>query len=298
MGDRGLPACLSPARAGADLIRLAEGADRNALTGALVILEGAREGLLQFGNFIGDTRLDGRRLIVRSSRLSARAVEEMLDDVSNELASLPFFADTPTFAPYNRDRAMTPDALYHAYAFLRDGMHPRGRHDVPGAVERILARRHEALRTREPTLIPLGRADRVDAATLAAIFSEPELLSPIAVGSPLETHPLAVRLGGRMPETIRTRPLEHSTDNRENRFVVAALQTMSDIARQFEQFARLSRRPSSSINVQEAAEIASRLDRWRRHPVLERLVGVRQVPVQSTVLRGRAGYRELLHFYA
>jgi uncharacterized protein len=193
---------------------------------------------------------------------------------------------------------MTPDALYHAYAFLRDGMRARGRHDVPGAVERILARPHEALLRREPTLIPLGRADRVDAATLAAIFSEPELLSPIAVGSPLETHPLAVRLGGRMPEMIRRRPLEHSTDNRENRFVVAALQTMSDIARQFEQFARLSRRPSSSINVQEAAEIASRLDRWRRHPVLERLVGVRQVPVQSTVLRGRAGYRELLHFYA
>jgi predicted component of viral defense system (DUF524 family) len=280
------------------LVRLGQGADRQVLSGALSILEGALEGLLQFGNFIGDARLGGRRIVVRSSRLDAASVQDMLDDVSGHLASLPFFADTPTLAPYARDRAAAPDALYHAYVFLRDAMETRGRHDLPGAVERILARPHESLRAQEPRLTPLARANRIDAATVAAIVSEPEFLSPILAGSALESHPLARHLGGRMPEMIRTAPLEHTTDNRENRFVVAALEVASDIARQFERLALGSARPSSWVNAREAATIASRLDRWRRRPVLERLDAQRSVPVQSTVLRGRAGYRELLRFYS
>ena len=43
--------------------------------------------------------------------------------------------------------------------------------------------------------------------------------------------------------------------------------------------------------------MAARLDRWRRHPVLDPLAGRAAVPIHSTVLRGRAGYRELLRFY-
>ena len=40
------------------LVRLGEGADPHVLAGALTILDGAHEGLLQFGNFIGETDLE------------------------------------------------------------------------------------------------------------------------------------------------------------------------------------------------------------------------------------------------
>jgi predicted component of viral defense system (DUF524 family) len=279
------------------LVRLGKGADPSVLPGALTVLRGGAEGVLQFGNFVGDAALGGRRLVVRSGRLTAGAVQRMLDDVADELASLPFAAATPTSAPYTRDRTMAPDALYHAYAFLRDGMRARGRHDLPGAVERILARPYESLRMEEAELTPLGQASQIDAATIAAIHSEPELLSPLATDSPLRTHPLARRLDGRMPELIRMRPLRHSTDNRENRFIVAALEAMTDITRRFERFARATGRPSSTVNAQEARVIASTLERWRRHAALEPLRAAREIPMQSTVLRGRAGYRELLRYY-
>ena len=235
------------------LVRLGDGADPNVLSGALAVLRGGREGVLQFGNFIGQAELGGRTLVVRSGRLGAAAVQRMLDEVAEELASLPFSAATPTSAPYARGRTVAPDALYHAYAFLRDGMRARGQHDLPGAVQRILARPHESLRTEEARLIPVGRTSQIDAATLAALHSEPELLSPLSSGSPLASHPLARRLNGRMPEFVRTRPLGHTTDNRENRFVVAALDVMTDITQQFERVACASRRVSSAMNAREAA---------------------------------------------
>jgi len=279
------------------LVRLKESADPSVLQGALTVLQGGTEGVLQFGNFVGDATLGGRRLVVRSGRLTDGAVGRMLDEVAEELASLPFAAATPTSAPYARDRSMGPDALYHAYAFLRDGMQARGRHDLPGAVERILARPHESLGTEEAKLVPLGHASQIDAATLGAIQSEPELLSSLASGSPLATHPLARQLNGRMPEFIRMRPLRHTTDNRENQFVVTALEAMTDITRRFERFARVSGRPSSAVNAQDAGAIASALERWRRHTALAALRAAPAMPLQSTVLRGRAGYRELLSYY-
>lgn len=279
------------------LVRLGEGADPNVLTGALTVLRGATEGVLQFGNFVGQAELGGRGLVIRSGRLTAKAVQRMLDDVAAEFASLPFAASTPTSAPYARDRTMAPDALYHAFAFLRDGMHARGRHDLPGAVHRILARPHESLRTHDARLVPLGHASQIDTATLDAIQSEPELLGSVTPDSALATHPLARRLNGRMPELIRVRPLRHSRDNPENRFVVAALEAMTDITRRFERFVRTSGRASSAVNGQEAANIASSLERLRRHPALEPLRPARTIPLQSTVLRGRAGYRQLLRFY-
>ncbi|MDQ6806906.1 MAG: DUF2357 domain-containing protein [Actinomycetota bacterium] len=280
------------------LVRFGEGADPRVLRGALTVLRGGGEGVLQFGNYIGEAALGGRRLVVDSGRLTAGAVQRMLDDVAGELASLPFAAATPASAPYARDRTMAPDALYHAYAFLRDGMQARGGHDLPGAVQRILARPHESLRLEEARLIPLGQASQIDAATLAVIHSEPELLNRLVDGSPLTNHPLARRLNGRMPELIRTPPLGHTTDNRENRFVVAALEAMTDISRRFERFVRASGRTSSALNAREAAAIASTLERWRRHPALEPLRAARGIPLESTVLRGRAGYREILRYYS
>jgi len=280
------------------LVVLRPDAARDVLRGALDVPHGGSEGVLRFGNFIGIAELGGRRLIVRSDRLTAEAIDDMLDAVAGRLASLPFAGAAPTSAVYTRDRSLGPDALYHAFALLRDAMHARGRHDLPSAVERVLARPHEALRSQDPQLEPLAKTGRIDAATLYAVQSEPELLSPIASGSALATHLLAVRLNGRMPEFIRVRPLGHTTDNRENRFVVAALDAMSDVVRRFERYARSSGRTSSAVNARDAAEIADQLDRWRRHRVLEHLRPAREVPLQSTVLRGRAGYREVLRFYS
>jgi len=76
-----------------------------------------------------------------------------------------------------------------------------------------------------------------------------------------------------------------------------ALEAMTDITGRFERFVRASGRPSTAVNAREAAAIGSTLQRWRRHPAIEPLRAEREIPLRSTVLRGRAGYRELLRYY-
>jgi uncharacterized protein len=276
------------------LVRFGPGASRDVLRGALAVPAGGSEGRLRFGNYVGFAELGGRQLFVTSTRLGATAVQGMLDDVAEQLASLPFSAAKPVGAPYERKPGSGPDALYHAFAFLRDRMRDRR---LPEAIERILAGPHEALSRGEARLVPTSAASGVDAATLESIQREPELLSPVSADSPVASSGLARRLGGSMPEFVRTRSFVHTTDNPENRFVAGAIDAMTELLRSFERMVEDEARPSAAVNAREARQLTRSLRRWRRHRVFDGIKPVRQPPLQSTVLRSRSGYRGLLSLH-
>jgi predicted component of viral defense system (DUF524 family) len=280
------------------LVKLEEGADRTVLKGALDVPAGGSEGQLQFGNFIGWSTLGGRPLLVRSNRLSSDEVERMLDEVCDQLSSLPFTAKAPTNAAYARGREPGPEILYHSFALLRDAMKGRGPHDLPEAMERILVHPHERLQPDDARLVPIGAASGVDPETLDSIQRYPELLQPVASGSLLANAPVTRRLRGRLPELLRVRPFLHSTDTPENRFIVGAIDTMIDVLRRFERLARAEARPSAPANARDAQEAIAYLRRGRRHRVLEKVRPSGQLPAHSTVLRARPGYRELSQLYS
>jgi hypothetical protein len=96
---------------------------------------------------------------------------------------------------------------------------------------------------------------------------------------------------------VRSRRTRSTTDTRENRFVVAVLEQMLDVCRRVASSARIAQLASGASVVAEAAGCAQRLERWRRHPVLQPLSAEFAPPAHSTVLRGRAGYRHLAQFY-
>jgi uncharacterized protein len=282
------------------LVKVQDGTNRDVLSPALTFPKNGSEGRLRFENYVGISELGGRRLVVHSKRLgntpaaALGATETMLDEVCTWLSSLPFSAGTPTSAKYTRVRAAGPEVLYHVFAILRDAMRDRGPHRLRESTERVLARPYESLVAGEPRLVPLGAASRIDAETLDAIQSAPELLAPVAQGSPLAKSPLAVALRGNLPEQIRMRPLEHTTGNRENRFVAGVLDLMIAYLRRFERQVRLSDKPSAPANLKESSEIAEYLLRCRRHRVLSRVKPLFEPPAHSTVFRSRPGYRQLL----
>jgi predicted component of viral defense system (DUF524 family) len=280
------------------LVKLEEGADEGVLRGALTVPKQGSEGELRFENYFGLAELGGRRLIVRSNRLDPEAVPAMLDEVSDWLSSLPFSVDIPVKAAYTRERDASPEVLYHAFSLVRDAMHDRGPHRLRGTIERILSRPHESLSADQPRLVPLGAANSVDAETVDGIASAPELLRPVAPDSPLAHTPVAKKLRGSLPDFVRVRPFRHSTDTVENQFVAGALDSMIDLLRRFERHERAASRPSAAANVRESREISDYLSRSRRHRVLDGIRPIYEAPQQSTILRARPGYRDLLRLHA
>lgn len=279
------------------LVRFGTGADRDVLRGALEPLGKSNDGLLRFGNFIGSAELGTRNLRVRSKRLSSGQVDGMLDDIERIAAALPFAPGTPVLAPYERKDLRGPDILYQSYVHLRDGMRGVGPHDLPAAVERVLARPHEELQRGSPMPSPVGAVDRVDADVFVGILTRPERLRTVASAGPAAGSSVAARLGGRLPDYIDLRPVRSSYDTAANRFVLMLLDTGRDVARRFIAAAKRKRSPALAANVSEAERYTHRLESWRRHRTFDGLTPAATFPFESTVLRGRAGYRELTRWY-
>jgi predicted component of viral defense system (DUF524 family) len=266
------------------------------LSRVIVRQKGATEGLLRMGNFVGESRLGGRRLVITSTRATGPQVDRMLADLTDAMSSLPTGFAAPVGLAYDRSALTGHDVLSQAYAFVRDAMWAAGPHDLPAAVSRILARPHERL-VREEHDIPVGRVDRLDAPALLAIASRPDRLVPVPPGGRSRETALAARLHGRLPEVVHSSRAQPSADTVENRFVLSAIDAARLVVRSFDRRVRRSGHPSAPVHAIEAAGLAAQLELWLRHPALAGLEPVSLLPLHSTVLRGRPGYRELTRFY-
>lgn len=261
-------------------------------------LEPLRAGLwlLRFGNFIGESTLGGRRLLITSNRLRPDEVDAMLDDAVSALHSLPFHFDTPASFAYTRDVLAADDVVYQAYAFLRHALEGMGPHDLAASFERILARPHMRLVSRLAD-VPLARADRVDATTMVSLVSRPGPLHPIPTTSPLAHSPIATALRMKAPESVRSRRMVETTRTPENEFVVAVIDIARGIVDRFQEAVRRSYPQRADRLLEESAACASLLDRWRRHRAFDGVTPARRFSITSTVLRGRPGYRQVTRFF-
>ncbi|HEX8105593.1 MAG TPA: DUF2357 domain-containing protein, partial [Solirubrobacteraceae bacterium] len=187
------------------VVRFAPEAPRDVLRGALTVYRGGEDrGGLRFGEYFGDAELGGRILRVTSPRLSPQANARMLHEVAERLSALPFRAPAVTGHGYARDVLSGPDVLYQSYAVFRHAMAGGPPHDLPAAIERILARPHERL-VDEQEVRPLAHALDVDGRTLLEVASRPDRLVALPATHPLARSPGAVALGGRLPTQLRVR---------------------------------------------------------------------------------------------
>jgi predicted component of viral defense system (DUF524 family) len=259
-------------------------------------LRGSNEARLFFGNFIGETDIGGLRVLVRSTRLGEKAIEAMLDEVSGEIFTLASGFDTPVSTTYTRAAVLGADVTYQSYAFIRDAMLGRGRHDLRSAVERILFRPNRRFEVRRRT-VGVGEVSATDADTFIRMAQRADQLVLIPPDHPVALTPLARALDGRFPLTVDTPVVLETTNTVENRFVAAVIDLAGQVVWRYEAAAARRDSPGIAARLQEARGIATQLQQWRKHTVLADLVSARGIPVQSTVMRGRIGYRELMLFF-
>jgi predicted component of viral defense system (DUF524 family) len=195
-----------------------------------------------------------------------------------------------------RDVLATDDVDYQAYAHVAHALRGIGPHDLPAAFDRILGRPHMRL---TPTLatVPLARADRVDAETLLGLARGASPLHPVASRSPLAASPVAIALGGKAPERVRAGRMVETTNTPENQFIVAVLEVADGVIERFDKAVRRDYPHRAQSHLEDAASYRDLLDRWRRHPALAAVPAAHRLTTQSTVLRGRPGYRQVTQFF-
>ncbi len=255
---------------------------------------------LRFGNYVGLAEVAGERFWVKNSKLSEETFEAMLDGVVEQVADLAFDYGSPTELPFEREDLGTAEEVrYHALAYLRYVMRrAAGGEGLLGLFLQI-ARNPSRRMATEPTWLDTSRVVRVAHGGLLAVASHPEHLAPVEPSSNLLRTGLARSLsrpgqGERavFPKMILGAKHIESYDTHENRLVLHVLRLAADLVAEFES------KPLINSRLRDDLRVMSEELEWMRQFDFLRSVGpLRIVPLQSTVLQRRDGYREFLNVY-
>jgi uncharacterized protein DUF2357/PD-(D/E)XK nuclease superfamily protein len=254
---------------------------------------------LEFGNAVGFIELpDLGRFEVISGKWGHQDFDKMLVDLMQIAAALPFSAALPAALPYERSVTAEKRVLYHEFVYLRyilSESAPRGQQLIP-ALGIVLREPHRQFLQMRRDVSP-ATVQRIDARTLHGIAVGRRRLTVIKES----TSDLVRRLGGRLPEAVDEGFTEVTHDTPENRFVKRFVHGMQNgIIDAMRSAVAAGGVPKAFARrtLNECDRMEQRLRPWLRHAFWTRIGRMTYIPVASTVLQRRRGYREIFRHFA
>lgn len=253
--------------------------------------------LLRFGNAVGRFLVGGLGVLeVRCGKWDEETFDAMLEDLTRVALGLPFSSTQTASLPHDKALADRDDVLLHAFLYARhivltgcqlDALRP--------ALEAILHDPHRRFLI-ERRRVPIAIARRADTRTLHRIGLGVEPL--VTASGAARALPLARALGGKLPEAIDEPHAIHSVDTTENRFVWSVLRQILALTDRVESFAET--KPATSfwrLLVRDCAHMRAVLAPYIRHDFWKAIGVMTHVPISSSVLQRRRGYKDVLRHH-
>ncbi|MCA9653328.1 MAG: DUF2357 domain-containing protein [Myxococcales bacterium] len=257
----------------------------------------SRSLLLRFGNSVGGH--DGGplgRVVVHSDKWDEADFEEMLGELGERMALLPFSAGNGADRDYEQGITADHRVLYHAFVYLRHllcSSAPPEDQLVP-ALRLILARPHRRFE-RVTRWSPLPMVQRVEPRALLGMVTPHAKLTRVPRAT---ANVLAQALHGHLPQQVEETRVRGTVDVPENRFVKAFLGKALGIVEQMRGVvAKVGRGYFRQRILADCDAMTRELQPLRRHVLWDEVSELRRVPAESQVLQRQRGYREVLRHW-
>jgi predicted component of viral defense system (DUF524 family) len=254
---------------------------------------------LNFGNAVGffSAPFLGRVEIV-SGKWGGDQYDRMLIELSETAASLPFAARMTTALPYDRSAIAHEAVLYHSFVYLRYVLSAKAPfHEQLLPTLRVVLNDPHRLFSRVRRDVETFSARSVDARTLLVAATGRHKL--VKASAELRLVPLALALGGHMPERVNEGQVEVTFDTSENRFIKSFLRGAGAIiSRMREVVLKADRSDAFSRRMLEQCdELENQLRPINRDMFWRQIGTMTKLPSSSTVIQRRRGYRDVFRHF-
>ena len=246
--------------------------------------------VLRFGNSVG------RFVVGALGCVDVRCGKWDDDDLSRVALALPFAVDQQAGLPHDRSLADREPVLLHTFLHARHiVLTTCFEHSLVAALKSVIADPHRRFEV-ERVSQPLAQVQRVDGRTLHRLASGAE---PLGRAPAHTLHlPLVQALRGHLPDVVDVPRARHTLDTVENRFVKSVVGQVTAIIDRVEALGRKRadrlfwRRILDDVTAMRAA-----LAPILRHAMWSEVSPLTQVPMSSSVLHKKRGYREVLRHH-
>lgn len=246
--------------------------------------------LLDFRNQVGLFPLADGVLEVRSGKWSVADFDSALDDLFRVASDLPFHGGESSPLPVMTDEDVPNDVLYRAFLYLRASLlndAPRCLATALHAVARDPHRRFE----RHEVVMPLAMVRDVRFDRLSVYLASARRWETGTHG--LEA--LGMNADGAVPADLPESRVRDTFDTAENRFVRAFVDSAVSLVDGTVQ--AVSKKACAARVEEDARTMLALLDAARTKAPLADVGRLTQVPLGSSALQRRRGYRDILHHF-
>lgn len=251
--------------------------------------------LLRFGNSVGRFLVGALGVLsVRCGKWDDATFDDLLQKLISKVCALPFAAESSAGLPDQRSATINSPVLIHAFFYARLILLSEGSSVLP-ALQAIVRDPHR-LFVKERQRVALVECTRADSRTLDRIATGAHHLDR-AQGSASRLA-LTGALRGHLPADVDVPLVRRSFDTAENRFAKSVLIELGGIVDRVEVLARKrSNRHFWARALADCALMRRALAPFIAHDLWEDVGRMTHLPVGSSILQRRRGYKELLHHH-
>jgi hypothetical protein len=254
---------------------------------------------LNFGNFVGLSRLGKLRLRIINRKISADVYEAMLDELAERYASLIFSFGTPVGQHYQKS-GLGRDASFIEYLFLRKFL----LNDSPDieAIGSMLAYEPHRIFVKEIQTCPIDQCLGVNSGIIQTLTGGP--VKELAVGHPLAQTGLGTifrNATGRnlFPSAGRREVKTLTVDTYENRFIKFFLESLQTKVEGLKN--SLVGRGGGYFNPDISTDLDilhQKISHVLSHNMWRDVGAVEFIPGNSQILQRKDGYSQLFKLYS
>ena len=238
------------------------------------------------------------RVELFTAKLGDSDFEALLADLTELATSLPFSAGVPGSRPWDSGTAPRKEVLYHVFAYLRyilSELAPVESRLIP-ALELVQRTPHRRLQI-ERREVPIEGLARVDSRTFLDLVTRAGTPAP-SVSLSASGAALASRLGGHLPKSVSERRVQATIDTPENRFVKAFIGQTCDVIGRTRAAVDGGGNAFEKNLLEDCDRMDAALTPIVRHAMWQEVGTMARIPLASTVLQKRRGYRHVLRHFA
>jgi uncharacterized protein len=262
-----------------------------------------RVGILNFQNFVGFATFMGQTIQVRNRKISRTQFDAMLTDISGSVAELPFAYNSPTAGSFERLAERKKEILYHDFVYLRELILGRRDGENLASLFYLISNNPHRRFEQQFSFQPVERVPSLTPASLMQAVADQRHLAKCPAGSVVRNTALAQRLmqhgtGERFfPSKIYAGRAVSTLDTPENRFVKYFLTGARLIITRFLEELETEGSLLSDEARQTSSYMIEQLDSVLIHPLMQSVGDLTCLPLSSSVLNKRAGYRQIYEHF-
>ena len=254
-------------------------------------------GILQFKNCVGIAKFKGINVVIESTKISQLEMERLISVVNSYIVNLSYDFNKATFSFVERDHKKKTDLNYHVYLMVHNAL-STGDNKI-NIFKNFKLIENNVCRTMASSLVhsDFSITPEVTEESLLQIFSGGTTLKRYNGTKIKLAQRITNQAGKYIPEQILYEDNIETFDNQENQFIKYFITWCLDIISTFHKSFLLTPDFTNIELLKENEEHIKRLKYLLTQTFLKSVGELQQIPMYSTVLTMRDGYRQLFRLY-